>query len=133
MALAIVPRPSVREQLALLEARRLQYQRAALQAKRGQDLEQAKAHLRVAKRLEAQITQVRAGRPVDLSKVSLASVSSRTSQAGEALAGLMGGARNEAAAWWGQGADRMRGHLGKSCCLCCSAPWSQRRPGGQRG
>ncbi|XP_077701051.1 coiled-coil and C2 domain-containing protein 1B isoform X1 [Canis aureus] len=61
--------PSVREQLTLLEARRLQYQRAALQAKRGQDLEQAKAHLRVAKRLEAQITQVRAGRPVDLSKV----------------------------------------------------------------
>ncbi|XP_058993354.1 coiled-coil and C2 domain-containing protein 1B isoform X2 [Mustela lutreola] len=61
--------PSVREQLALLEARKLQYQRAALQAKRGQDLEQAKAHLRVAKCLEAQITQVRAGRPVDLSKV----------------------------------------------------------------
>lgn len=100
MALAIVPHPSVREQLALLEARRLQYQRAALQAKRGQDLEQAKAHLRVAKCLEAQITQVRAGRPVDLSKVSLTSVSSRTSQAGEALAGLTGGAGNEAAAWW---------------------------------
>ncbi|XP_026353891.3 coiled-coil and C2 domain-containing protein 1B isoform X3 [Ursus arctos] len=61
--------PSVREQLALLEARKLQYQRAALQAKRGQDLEQAKAHLRVAKCLEAQIMQVRAGRHVDLSKV----------------------------------------------------------------
>ncbi|XP_014649299.1 PREDICTED: coiled-coil and C2 domain-containing protein 1B [Ceratotherium simum simum] len=61
--------PSVREQLALLEARKLQYQRAALQAKRGQDLEQAKAHLRVAKSLEAQIVQVRAGRPMDLSKV----------------------------------------------------------------
>ncbi|XP_064445216.1 coiled-coil and C2 domain-containing protein 1B isoform X2 [Mirounga angustirostris] len=61
--------PSAREQLVLLEARKLQYQRAALQAKRGQDLEQAKAHLRVAKCLEAQITQVRAGRPVDLSKV----------------------------------------------------------------
>ncbi|XP_052492862.1 coiled-coil and C2 domain-containing protein 1B isoform X2 [Budorcas taxicolor] len=61
--------PSAREQLALLEARKLQYQRAALQAKRGRDLEQAKAHLRVAKALEAQITQVRAGRPVDLSKV----------------------------------------------------------------
>ncbi|XP_019651392.1 coiled-coil and C2 domain-containing protein 1B isoform X2 [Ailuropoda melanoleuca] len=61
--------PSVREQLALLEARKQQYQRAALQAKRGQDLEQAKAHLRVAKYLEAQITQVRAGRHVDLSKV----------------------------------------------------------------
>ncbi|XP_015975772.2 coiled-coil and C2 domain-containing protein 1B isoform X2 [Rousettus aegyptiacus] len=61
--------PSVREQLALLEARKLQYQRAALQAKRGHNLEQAKAHLRLAKCLEAQITQVRAGRPVDLSKV----------------------------------------------------------------
>ncbi|KAB0391770.1 hypothetical protein E2I00_003782, partial [Balaenoptera physalus] len=61
--------PAVREQVALLQARKLQYQRAALQAKRGQDLEQAKAHLRVAKSLEAQITQVRAGRPVDLSKV----------------------------------------------------------------
>uniref|UniRef100_A0A2K5C303 Coiled-coil and C2 domain-containing protein 1B n=1 Tax=Aotus nancymaae TaxID=37293 RepID=A0A2K5C303_AOTNA len=63
------PSPSVREQLALLEARKLQYQRAALQAKRSQDLEQAKAYLRVAKRLEAQIIQARAGRPVDLSKV----------------------------------------------------------------
>nr|XP_045370263.1 coiled-coil and C2 domain-containing protein 1B isoform X2 [Camelus bactrianus] len=61
--------PSVREQLTLLEARKLQYQRAALKAKRAQDLEQAKAHLRVAKCLEAQIIQVRAGRPVDLSKV----------------------------------------------------------------
>ncbi|XP_006149459.1 coiled-coil and C2 domain-containing protein 1B [Tupaia chinensis] len=61
--------PSVREQLVLLEARKLQYQRAALQAKRSQDLEQAKAHLRVAKCLETQINQARAGRPVDLSKV----------------------------------------------------------------
>ncbi|XP_045712691.1 coiled-coil and C2 domain-containing protein 1B isoform X4 [Phyllostomus hastatus] len=63
--------PSVREQLALLEARKLQYQRAALQAKRGRDLEQAKAHLRLAKCLEAQIIQVRAGRPLDLSKKCL--------------------------------------------------------------
>ena len=62
--------PAVREQLALLEARKLQYKRAALQAKRGRDLEQAKAHLRQAKCLEAQIIQVRAGRPLDLSKVS---------------------------------------------------------------
>nr|XP_027800861.1 coiled-coil and C2 domain-containing protein 1B [Marmota flaviventris]XP_027800862.1 coiled-coil and C2 domain-containing protein 1B [Marmota flaviventris]XP_027800863.1 coiled-coil and C2 domain-containing protein 1B [Marmota flaviventris]XP_027800864.1 coiled-coil and C2 domain-containing protein 1B [Marmota flaviventris]XP_027800865.1 coiled-coil and C2 domain-containing protein 1B [Marmota flaviventris] len=61
--------PTVQEQLTLLEARKLQYQRAALQAKRRQDLEQAKAHLRVAKCLEGQIIQVRAGRPVDLSKV----------------------------------------------------------------
>ncbi|CAH6790644.1 coiled-coil and C2 domain-containing protein 1B [Phodopus roborovskii] len=61
--------PSVREQLALLEARKLQYQRAALQAKRKQDLEQAKSHLRVSKSLEAQIIQARAGQPIDLSKV----------------------------------------------------------------
>lgn len=61
--------PSAREQLALLEARKLQYQRAALQAKRRQDLEQAKSHLRVAKGLEAQIAQARAGQPIDLSKV----------------------------------------------------------------
>jgi coiled-coil and C2 domain-containing protein 1 len=70
MALTSGVFPSVREQLVLLEARKLQYQRAALQAKRRQDLEQAKAHLRVAKGLEAQIVQARAGRPVDLSKVS---------------------------------------------------------------
>lgn len=66
----IVSRPSAREQVTLLEARKLQYQRAALQAKRRQDLEQAKAHLRTAKSLEAQITQARAGQPIDLSKVS---------------------------------------------------------------
>lgn len=65
----------------MLETRKLQYQRAALQAKRGQDLEQAKAHMRVAKCLEAQIVQVRAGRPVDLSKVSPTWLSSRTSLA----------------------------------------------------
>ncbi|XP_028640510.1 coiled-coil and C2 domain-containing protein 1B [Grammomys surdaster] len=61
--------PSAREQVTLLEARKLQYQRAALQAKRRQDLEQAKSHLRVAKSLEAQIIQARAGQPIDLSKV----------------------------------------------------------------
>ncbi|KAL1776777.1 coiled-coil and C2 domain-containing protein 1B [Sigmodon hispidus] len=61
--------PSAREQLALLEAWKLQYQRAALQAKRRQDLEQAKSHLRVAKSLEAQIIQARSGQPIDLSKV----------------------------------------------------------------
>lgn len=81
MALTSSLLPSVREQLALLEARKLQYQRAALQAKRSQDLEQAKAHLRVAKCLEAQIIQARAGRPVDLSKVSPTWLTTRTSQA----------------------------------------------------
>lgn len=107
MVPTIIPHPSVCEQLALLEARKLQYQRAALHAKRAQDLEQAKARLRVAKCLEAQITQVRAGRPVDLSKVSLTWLSSWTSQAEEALAGLTGRAVNEAAAWKGWDADRM--------------------------
>lgn len=90
--------PSVREQLALLEARKRQYQRAALQAKRGQDLEQAKAHLRLAKCLEAQIIQVRAGRPVDLTKVS-PSWLSRTSQAEEAGGRLDSRAVNQAATW----------------------------------
>lgn len=69
-ALTIGPLLLAREQLALLEARKLQYQRAALQAKRRRELEQAKSHLRVAKSLEAQIIQVRAGQPIDLSKVS---------------------------------------------------------------
>ncbi|KAH0519783.1 Coiled-coil and C2 domain-containing protein 1B [Microtus ochrogaster] len=63
------PYSLAREQLALLEARKLQYQRAALQAKRRQDLEQAKSHLRVAKNLEVQIAQARAGQPIDLSKM----------------------------------------------------------------
>lgn len=98
MALTNAALPSVREQLALLEARKLQYQRAALQAKRGRDLEQAKAHLRLAKCLEAQIVQVRAGRPVDLSKVSPSWLSSRTSQAEKDMGGLMDRAVNEAAA-----------------------------------
>lgn len=70
MAPTIVPLLLAREQVTLLEARKLQYQRAALQAKRRQDLEQAKSHLRVAKSLEAQIIQARAGQPIDLSKVS---------------------------------------------------------------
>ncbi|XP_027693825.1 coiled-coil and C2 domain-containing protein 1B [Vombatus ursinus] len=50
---------AAQEQLALLEGRRLQCQRAALQAKRAKDLEQAKAHLRAAKALDAQIALVR--------------------------------------------------------------------------
>uniref|UniRef100_F6W5J6 Coiled-coil and C2 domain-containing protein 1B n=1 Tax=Monodelphis domestica TaxID=13616 RepID=F6W5J6_MONDO len=54
--------PAAQEQLALLESRRLQCQRAALQAKRAKDLEQAKAHLRAAKALDVQIALVRSGR-----------------------------------------------------------------------
>lgn len=98
MALTSIVLSSVREQLALLEARKLQYQRAALQAKRGQDLEQAKAHLRLAKCLEAQIIQVRAGRPVDLTKVS-PSCLSRTFQAEEAGGRLHSRAMNQPATW----------------------------------
>lgn len=121
----------MREQLALLEARKQQYQRAALQAKRGQDLEQAKAHLRVAKYLEAQITQVRAGRHVDLSKVSLTSLSSRTSQAehwqasqaGLGMKQLLGGGGMQL----GYG-----GSLERACSLCQSTPWPRERPGKAR-
>ncbi|KAM9000521.1 coiled-coil and C2 domain-containing protein 1B [Sarcophilus harrisii] len=54
--------PAAREQLASLESRKLQCQRAALQAKRAKDLEQAKVHLRAAKALDAQIALVRSGR-----------------------------------------------------------------------
>ncbi|XP_068949100.1 coiled-coil and C2 domain-containing protein 1B-like [Petaurus breviceps papuanus] len=53
--------PAAQKQLALLESQRLQCQRAALQAKRAKDLEQAKAHLRAAKALDAQIALVRSG------------------------------------------------------------------------
>ncbi|CAG07113.1 unnamed protein product, partial [Tetraodon nigroviridis] len=59
-------------QLELLEGRRKQYMRAALQAKQKQDVEQAKALLRTAKSLEPLIQAVHAGTAVDTSTVSAA-------------------------------------------------------------
>ncbi|XP_072505562.1 coiled-coil and C2 domain-containing protein 1B isoform X2 [Notamacropus eugenii] len=64
---------AAREQLASLESRKLQCQRAALQAKRAKDLEQAKAHLRAAKALDTQIALVRSGGRVGSSGTKVSS------------------------------------------------------------
>uniref|UniRef100_H3DBJ8 Coiled-coil and C2 domain-containing protein 1B n=1 Tax=Tetraodon nigroviridis TaxID=99883 RepID=H3DBJ8_TETNG len=61
--------PTAAAQLELLEGRRKQYMRAALQAKQKQDVEQAKALLRTAKSLEPLIQAVHAGTAVDTSTV----------------------------------------------------------------
>lgn len=53
----------------MLEARKKQYLKAALQAKQKNDLEQAKVYLRTAKSLEPLITAARSGKTVDFSKV----------------------------------------------------------------
>lgn len=53
----------------MLEARRKQYMKAALQAKQKNDLEQAKGYLRTAKSLEPLISAARSGKPLNLSKV----------------------------------------------------------------
>lgn len=53
----------------MLETRRKQYMKAALQAKQKNDVEQAKVYLRTAKSLEPLITAARSGKDVDLSQV----------------------------------------------------------------
>lgn len=53
----------------MLEARRKQYMKAALQAKQKNDVEQAKVYLRTAKSLEPLITAARSGKHVDFSQV----------------------------------------------------------------
>ncbi|XP_058274515.1 coiled-coil and C2 domain-containing protein 1B isoform X1 [Hemibagrus wyckioides] len=63
------PSSTVTEQVEMLEARRKQYMKAALQAKQRNDLEQAKVYLRTAKSLEPLITAARSGKHLDLSKV----------------------------------------------------------------
>ncbi|XP_060762527.1 coiled-coil and C2 domain-containing protein 1B [Neoarius graeffei] len=60
---------AVTEQVEMLEARRKQYLKAALQAKQRNDVEQAKVYLRTAKSFEPLITAARSGKHVDLSKV----------------------------------------------------------------
>lgn len=60
---------SVTEQVEMLEARRKQYMKAALQAKQKNDMEQARVYLRTAKSFEPLITAARSGKHVDLSKV----------------------------------------------------------------
>ncbi|KAI5608918.1 coiled-coil and C2 domain-containing protein 1B isoform X2, partial [Silurus asotus] len=63
------PSAAVTEQVVMLEARRKQYLKAALEAKQKHDMEQAKVHLRTAKNLEQLITAARSGKHIDLSKV----------------------------------------------------------------
>ncbi|KAK3534825.1 hypothetical protein QTP86_026432 [Hemibagrus guttatus] len=63
------PSSTVTEQVEMLEARRKQYMKAALQAKQRNDLEQAKVYLRTAKSLEPLITAARSGKHLDFSKV----------------------------------------------------------------
>ncbi|CAG5896432.1 unnamed protein product [Menidia menidia] len=59
--------PAALQQLELLEARKKQYLKAALQAKQKNDVEQAKALLRTAKGLEPLIEAARSGKAVDIS------------------------------------------------------------------
>uniref|UniRef100_A0A1A7WHU5 Coiled-coil and C2 domain-containing protein 1B n=1 Tax=Iconisemion striatum TaxID=60296 RepID=A0A1A7WHU5_9TELE len=59
--------PTAAQQLELLESRKKQYMKAALQAKQKNDTEQAKVFLRTAKGLDPMIEEARSGKPVDLS------------------------------------------------------------------
>ncbi|NWV59908.1 C2D1B protein, partial [Malurus elegans] len=61
--------PAVKEQLAFLENRKKQYLKAAIKAKRENNLEQAKTFLRTAKGLDLKIEQAKSGKTVDISKL----------------------------------------------------------------
>ncbi|NXO23741.1 C2D1B protein, partial [Cisticola juncidis] len=61
--------PAVREQLEFLENRKKQYLKAAIKAKRENNLEQAKTYLRTAKGLDLKIGQAKSGKTVDISKL----------------------------------------------------------------
>ncbi|NXV79761.1 C2D1B protein, partial [Atlantisia rogersi] len=66
-----VVKPSVvtREQLEFLENRKKQYMKAAIKAKKENNLEQAKMYLRTAKSFDLKIEQAKCGKPVDISKL----------------------------------------------------------------
>ncbi|NWX81657.1 C2D1B protein, partial [Nothoprocta pentlandii] len=57
------------EQLDFLENRKKQYIKAAVKAKKANNLEQAKIYLRKAKSFDPKIEQVKCGKPVDISKL----------------------------------------------------------------
>ncbi|XP_067996700.1 coiled-coil and C2 domain-containing protein 1B [Melanerpes formicivorus] len=61
--------PAAKEQLEILESRKKQYMKAAVKAKKENNLEQAKMYLRTAKSLDLRIEQARCGKHVDLSKL----------------------------------------------------------------
>ncbi|NWI52425.1 C2D1B protein, partial [Calyptomena viridis] len=60
---------SVREQLEFLENRKKQYLKAAIKAKKENNLEQAKTYLRTAKGLDLKMEQAKCGKPVDIAKL----------------------------------------------------------------
>ncbi|KFQ32450.1 Coiled-coil and C2 domain-containing protein 1B, partial [Mesitornis unicolor] len=57
------------EQLEFLENRKKQYVKAAIKAKKENNLEQAKMYLRTAKSFDLKIEQAKRGKPVDISKL----------------------------------------------------------------
>ncbi|NXE72538.1 C2D1B protein, partial [Cochlearius cochlearius] len=57
------------EHLEFLENRKKQYMKAAVKAKKENNLEQAKMYLRTAKSFDLKIEQVKCGKPVDISKL----------------------------------------------------------------
>ncbi|NWH21702.1 C2D1B protein, partial [Grus americana] len=61
--------PAAREQLEFLENRKKQYVKAAIKAKKENNLEQAKMYLRTAKSFDLKIEQAKCGKPVDISKL----------------------------------------------------------------
>ncbi|KAM9378889.1 coiled-coil and C2 domain-containing protein 1B [Phaethornis superciliosus] len=61
--------PAVREQLEFLENRKKQYVKAAIKAKKENNLEQAKMYLRTAKSFDVKIEQAKSGKLVDISKL----------------------------------------------------------------
>ncbi|XP_064372280.1 coiled-coil and C2 domain-containing protein 1B isoform X2 [Dromaius novaehollandiae] len=60
---------AAREQLEFLENRKKQYMKAAVKAKKANNLEQAKIYLRTAKSFDLKIEQAKCGKPVDISKL----------------------------------------------------------------
>ncbi|XP_030310694.1 coiled-coil and C2 domain-containing protein 1B isoform X2 [Calypte anna] len=60
---------AVREQLEFLENRKKQYVKAAIKAKKENNLEQAKMYLRTAKSFDVKIEQAKSGKLVDISKL----------------------------------------------------------------
>uniref|UniRef100_A0A669PEH1 Coiled-coil and C2 domain-containing protein 1B n=1 Tax=Phasianus colchicus TaxID=9054 RepID=A0A669PEH1_PHACC len=60
---------SAREQLELLENRKKQYMKAAIKAKKENNLEQAKMYLRTAKTFDLKIEEAKCGKLVDISKL----------------------------------------------------------------
>ncbi|NXX10191.1 C2D1B protein, partial [Podargus strigoides] len=66
---AVAEEESSPEHLEFLENRKKQYIKAAVKAKKENNLEQAKMYLRTAKSFDLKIEQAKCGKPVDLSKL----------------------------------------------------------------